>query len=74
VTTSGRLVLVTVSMLGGRLTGVGGSTDIIDKTRIGSVTDKCEVNPNVPAEAYTVTRIAWSTARSSVRATDNASG
>ena len=72
--TSGWLVLVTVRMFGGRLTDVGGSTDIIDKTRMGSVTDKCEVNPSVPAEAYTVTRIAWSTARSSVRATDNVSG
>jgi hypothetical protein len=41
---------------------------------MGNVTDKCEVNPSIPVEAYTVTRMAWSTARNLDRGTDRASG
>ena len=54
-------------------TEVGGSTESMETMRIGNVTDKCVVNPSIPVEAYTVTRMAWSTARSLERATDRAS-
>ena len=57
----------------GLVTEVGGSTESMETTRMGNVTDKCMANPSIPVEAYTVTRMAWSTARNLERATDRAS-
>lgn len=48
---SGLLVWVTVTIFGGRPTEVGGSTDTMDMTQMGSVTDKWDVIPSVLEEA-----------------------